>query len=537
MSNQENQIQKTPTVLCILDGWGIYHDYNGNAITQAQTPNFDMLWKEYSHTQIQASGKFVGLPEKEDGNSEAGHLNLGAGRIVKQDTVTVTEAIENGTFFKNPAFLSSVEHIKKSKSKLHLMGLLTGWQSAHADPNHIFALLKFYREQGIKNIYLHLFTDGRDSFQTGAADFLKKIEKELLPNEKIATISGRYYAMDRTNKWDRTEKVYNALVLGKASFYSKSAQEAIKQAYDRGETDEFILPTIIVKEGECDEKGVCISGKPVAHIDNNDAIIFFNLRSDRARQLTKSFVRPDFESKNPESFKRHKSLKNLSFVSMTDFGPDLNSVLSAFPSEDIKNSLPQTLKNLKQLYIAETEKFAHITYFFNGGFSDPISNEERKIIKSPDVSSYDKKPEMSAYEITDEILKSLQNNSHDFIAVNFANPDMVAHTGNLAAGIKAVEVIDECLGKIFTEIKNKNGLMFVVSDHGNAEEMIDEKTGEIDTQHSSYPVPFIIIDHRGSEIQKHNLAEQGFLANVAPTILQLLKIEKPKEMTAQSLII
>lgn len=535
-TSTSNNPNTTPTILLILDGWGIYHPYNGNAISQAHTPNYDSFLKKYPNIQLQASGKFVGLPAHEDGNSEAGHLNIGAGRIVKQDTVTVSESIQDGTFFKNPAFLAAAKHVKKNKSDLHLMGLLTGWQSAHADPNHLIALLKFYRKHNIKNVYLHLFTDGRDSYQYGALKFLKHIQQNLQPHEKIASITGRYYAMDRTKNWMRTEETCKALIADRAKYYARSAEEAIQRAYDRGETDEFIIPTIIVNNGKCNDEGICTGGDSIVNIKDHDAIVFFNLRSDRARQLTKVFVQPDFNKRNPGAFKCIHRLQDLIFVSMTDFGPDLDSILTAFPSSDLKNTLPMALKGLRQLYIAETEKYAHITYFFNGGYADPVAGEDRKIIDSPKISSYDLKPDMSVYQITDEVLKNLQNKKYDFYAINFANPDMVGHTGNLTAGIKACQSVDECLGKIYSEIKKQKGVLIITSDHGNVEEMIDEKTGEVDTQHSSFPVPFIVIDKRHHASEKINLKPDGKLANIAPTILNLLNIEKPKEMTEKSLI-
>lgn len=533
--NTKNKRLK-PVVLVILDGWGIYKNYNGNAITQAKTPTYSYLWQAYPHTQLQASGKYVGLPIGQDGNSEAGHLNLGAGRIIDQDTATISKAINSGVFFKNPAFKTTVKNIKKNKSQVHLIGLLSGWQSAHSDPDHLLALLTFYRQNNIKNVYLHLFTDGRDSYKYGALQFLKKLKKEMTNGEKIATVSGRYYAMDRKKTWEHTEKVYNAMVSGKAEFFARSAEEAIQQAYDRGETDEFILPTVVVEKGRCNEKGLCIGGYPVAKIDDNDSIVFFNLRSDRARQLTKSFVQVDFNKKNLGAFKREKVLKNLTFVAMTDFGPDLDSILSAFPSQDINMTLPKVLSDLKQLYIAETEKYAHVTYFFNGGYAAPVGGEERVMVPSPDVAAYDLKPEMSAFQVADYVLKSLRNNQHDFIVVNFANPDMVGHTGNLAAGIQAVEAVDKCLGKIYQEIKNKKGILLVTADHGNIEEMINIKTGEVDTQHSSFPVPFILVDEHSGK-KNYVLRSDGILGSVAPTVLDLMKIAKPKEMTEKPLII
>lgn len=524
-----------PVVLAILDGWGINKLYNGNAVELAKKPNFDFLWKNFSHTELQASGKYVGLPIHQDGNSEAGHLNLGAGRIVEQDSVIINKAIKSGVFFKNPAFQRVIEHAKRHNSTVHLMGLLTGWQSAHADPDHLLALLKLLRENKIKKICLHLFSDGRDSYKYGALKFLKQLEKKLLPYEKIATITGRYYAMDRRKDWSRTEKAYDAIVLGQAKYYARSASEAIERAYDRGETDEFILPTIIVKDGRCDKKGICLSGQPIGTINEKDSIIFFNLRSDRSRQLIKTFVQDKFNKQNPGSFIRKKVLKDLVFVSMTESGPDLDRVLSAFPSVNVKISLPLVLKEFTQLYIAETEKFAHITYFFNGGYPEAINGEERIMIPSPDVATYDLKPAMSALAINRIILKSLKTKKHEFIAVNFANPDMVAHTGNLAAGIKAVETVDECLGQLVVELKKQKGILIVTADHGNAEEMIDESTGEIDTQHSSYLVPFIVADF--GKNKKYKLNKKGVLANVAATILDLTKVDKPKEMSCESLIV
>ncbi len=355
-------------------------------------------------------------------------------------------------------------------------------------------------------------------------------------HEKIATVTGRYYAMDRKKKWERTKQTYEALVLGQSKEYAMSAESAIKNAYERGETDEFIQPTVIVDNGKCNKKGECVGGNPVATIDDNDAVVFFNLRSDRARQLTKSFVQKDFNKKNPGSFKRKKKPKKLMFVAMTDFGPDLDSIKVAFPSEDIKNCLPAVLKNTNQLYIAETEKYAHVTYFFNGGFADPINNEKRIMVPSPDVAKYDLKPEMSANQITDKIVNFINNKKYDFILVNFANPDMVGHTGNLTAGIKACECVDKNLGRILASIKKAQGLMLVTADHGNAEEMIDIQSGEVDTQHSSFPVPFIVGDYRSGRPVNYKLADKGILADVAPTLLKLLGQEKPQEMSGQSLV-
>ena len=536
-NKSENNKFRPPMILAILDGWGINKSYAGNAIELAHKPNYDFLWQNFPHTELQASGHYVGLPAKQDGNSEAGHLNLGAGRVVAQDSVIITQTIKSGLFFKNPAFLRTVEHAKHHNSDIHLLGLLTGWQSAHADPNHLLALLKIYREHKIKNVYLHLFTDGRDSFRYGALNFLAKLKKELKPNEKIASVMGRYYAMDRTKNWSRTKAAYDTLTIGQVKYYAHSAEEAIKFAYDRGETDEFIEPTLIVSQGIHGKKGAHISGKPIGLIKEKDSVVFFNLRSDRSRQLIKAFNQTDFNKKNSSSFKREKVLKDLVFVSMTECGPELENVLTAFPSVSVKKTLPFVLKDLKQLYLAETEKFAHVTYFFNGGYAEAVNGEDRLMIPSPDVASYDLQPEMSAFQICEILVNGLQKNKYEFITVNFANPDMVGHTGNLAAGIKAIEAVDKCLGQIFAALKVKRGLLVIVADHGNAEEMIDMKTGETDTQHSSFPVPFILADCRLNKKKKYLLKNKGGLSDVAPTILELLDFKKPREMSGESLII
>jgi len=512
--------QHKPTILIILDGWGIAPPSRGNAVYLAKPRNFNNLWKHYPHTELSASGRDVGLPRGQVGNSEAGHMNLGAGRRVIQDSVFISESISNGTFFKNPAFKAAARHVKKNHSRLHLMGLLSGDQSAHMYPEHLYALLNFAKEQKIPQVYLHLFTDGRDSPRESALEYLKKLEKVIkkIGIGKIATVSGRYFAMDRVRNWSRTEKVYNAIVGGEDA-KATSAEEAILKSYRNNITDEFILPTVIYEKG-----------KPVATVSSQDAIIFFNLRSDRARQLAKPFAQKDFDG-----FSRAKKLNNILFVAMTEFGPDLD-VLTAYPARTVKMSLPRVLarENLKQLYIAEAEKYAHVTYFFNGGFADPIRGEDRIKIPSPRVSTYDQKPEMSAGEVKNIVCKNIQNGTYDFILVNFANPDMVGHTGDLKAGIKAVKFVDRCVGEIINLILKKDGLVIITADHGNIEEMIYPKTGEVSTSHSKNLVPFIIVSPK-SKVQSPKLKE-GILGDVAPTLLELMKIKKPREMTGESLI-
>ena len=512
--------QKT-TLLLILDGWGIAPASIGNAITLAKTPCYNMLIKKYPNTKLIAHGLKVGLPKNQTGNSEAGHMNMGAGRIVLQDDRHITDAIKNGTFFKNSAFLEAINNVKKNKSNIHLMGLLSGNQSAHVDPEHLQALLELLRTKGIKNIYLHLFTDGRDSSPQVGLRYLKKLKNSFKNGEKIATISGRFYAMDRNKNWSRTELAYKAMVDGKGIFVD-SDEEAIIQAYNRGETDEFIKPTVI-----------CSNSKPIVKIKNNDSIIFFNLRSDRARQLTKLFVQKNVCDMNNNCKINVLKFKNLKFVSMTDFGPDLDSILAAFPSGDIKETLPMHLKNLRQLYLAESEKYAHVTYFFNGGYKDPVAGENREMIPSPNVFSYAQKPEMSADKICARIIQTLEKKLFDFYVVNFANPDMVGHTGDLKAGIKSVEKIDDCLSKIYEAFKQRDDIrILITADHGNIEEMINLVTGEVDTKHSTNPVPFILLD----KDLKNAKLKKGILADVAPTILDLLNIKKSKLMTGKSLI-
>lgn len=518
---------KEPYILIILDGWGIAPPSKGNAITQAETPNMDEFWTDFPHTKLCATGKCVGLSLNEMGGSEAGHLNLGAGRIIKQDSEYISEAIEDGTFFKNPVLIKALDHVKVHKSKLHLMGLLSSKDSPHSDPTHLAALLTLAKNNNLKKIYLHLFTDGRDTLPRSALKYLKKLKTTLkkIGVGEIASICGRYYAMDRTKNWARLHRAYQAIADGLANGEGGkekkviAAEEAIKEAYEEGLKDEFILPTVIV-----DKKGI-----PLAKVETNDSVVFFNLRSDRARQFSKLFV---LEKVDGIKRKFPKPL-NLFFVALTDFGPDL-PIKTAFPSRRIKKPLPLVLKNLKQLYITETEKYAHITYFFNGGSSCPLAGEKRICIPSPMVSSYDQIPEMSAKEITRVVIKNIKENICDFITINFANGDMVGHTGNLAAAIKAVEFVDKCIGKITDAVLRKNGVVFITADHGNADEMIDPKTGKALTMHSKNPVPFIIIN--GQTSRKFSLRKKGILGDLAPTILEVMGIEKPREMTGHSLI-
>lgn len=541
MQKNKKTNNNLPMILIILDGWGIAKPSEGNAVILAKTPSLDGLVKKYPNTQLCAHGKCVGLPAHQDGNSEAGHMNIGAGRIVVQEAVKIAKSIDDGTFLKNTAFIEAIKHVQKNKSKLHLIGMLSNGMSAHSDPKHILALLNIAREHKIKKVYLHLFTDGRDSPKYAALKLIEAIQRDYLKyNEYIATIIGRFYAMDRKKKWERLEMAYNALVLGKG-IEAKSPQAAITEAYNKGESDEFIQPYIITKKS-----------KPLPRIGDGDSVVFFNLRSDRARQLAKVFVQKKFSKSNPDSFVRKKVLKNLKFVAMTDFGPDLDSILTAYPSVDLRQTLPMQLADLSQLYITETEKYAHVTYFFNGGYADPVAGESRVVIASPDVRCYDETPAMKSADLAKIVINNLTGRrdmrispllkkgtkiaagKYDFTVLNFAAPDMIGHTGNLKAGIECCHQVDKYLGAIVKAYLKIKGTILVTADHGNIEEMINSETGEIDTEHSINPVPFIVVNEKLKN--KIRLCKNGALSDIAPTILELLGRKKPKEMAGKSLI-
>ncbi|HRY36524.1 MAG TPA: 2,3-bisphosphoglycerate-independent phosphoglycerate mutase [Candidatus Magasanikbacteria bacterium] len=516
--------KKNPVMLVIMDGWGIASPKNkGNPITPENAPNYFRWLKDFPNTKLEASGEAVGLFKDEEGNSEAGHMNLGAGRVVKQDAVYISDAIKDGTFFKNPAFDQAVHHIKKYNTAVHLIGLLSNHNSAHSCPEHLYALLDYFYQEKIQKVYLHLFTDGRDSGQHDAPKHLKLLKEKFHGNEKIATVLGRFYGMDRGKNWERIKKAYDALVECKSCRTAESAEDALTLAYNSGETDEFIVPTVIVEKN-----------KAIAKINDNDAIFFFNLRSDRARQLTKAFVQPDFEKVNPDSFRRSRVPKNTRFVAMTDFGPDLPGVLTAFPSRDVVNSLTQVLCPMKQLYISETEKFAHVTYFFNGGYAKHFCDDRWIKVESKVVDSYVACPQMSSKQMTDILIKNLEKKEYDFICVNYPNPDMVGHTGDLIAGVMAVKTVDTEVDRLIKTALKKDCTVLVTADHGNVEAMINLKTGEVDTEHSTNPVPLILMNN--DFYKKKKQLKKGRLADVAPTILKLFNLKKPKEMTGKSLI-
>ena len=525
MSNKSKQ-NNLPLILVILDGWGLAKPNRGNAVTLSKTPTMSGLVKKYTNTKLHAHGKYVGLPAKQVGNSEAGHMNIGGGRLVEQDAVVISRSISDGTFYKNSAFLGAIRHVNKMNSKFHLVGMLSNGQSPHSDPTHLAAILRLLKERGVNNIYLHIITDGRDSPKYASLNLIDELEKKLTNNERIATVMGRFYAMDRKKTWDRTEKAFRALVSGQGR-KATTAQEAITEAYNRGESDEFIEPYIIENVP-----------KDNSRIEDGDSVAFFNLRSDRSRQLTKAFVQNNFNKMNPGSFKRGKKLQHLYFVAMTDFGPDLDEILTAYPSTDLRGTLPMQLADLSQLYIAETEKYAHVTYFFNGGYSGTVANEQHLRIQSPNVRSYDETPAMSSQALADTVIANLKSGKgkkpkYDFCVLNFAAPDMIGHTGNLKAGIECCEKIDKLLARIVKAYLAVNGTVIVTADHGNVENMINLKTGEIHTEHTTNPVPFIVINKKIRN--KIKLKPNGILGDIGPTILDLLGRKKPKDMSGKSL--
>jgi 2,3-bisphosphoglycerate-independent phosphoglycerate mutase len=540
--------------LVVLDGWGIASPGPGNAISQAKTINFNRFWASFPHTQLLASGEAVGLPRSEAGNTETGHLNLGAGRIVYQDLERINMAIANGTFFKNPVFLGAMKHVKENSSNLHIMGLV-GASGIHSNLEHLFALIQACAQQGLNNnVFVHLFTDGRDSPPTASIEYVKKVGENLMQEGvgQIASIMGRYWAMDRDRRWDRTAKAYFALTKGEG-LPVKTPEEAIEISYKDGKTDEFIEPAVITDQ----------AGKPIVLIKDNDAVIFFNFRIDRPRQLTSAFVVQDFNDrsllldfdpylekyekthliskieKQQKLFDRGQILKNLFFVTMTEYSQSLVTAGTkvAYGPEHVDMPIGRVLSenNLKQLKMAESEKERFVTYYFNGLREEAFIGEERLIIPSPQIATYDLKPEMSAYEITDSLISKLKEPfDFSFVLVNFANPDMVAHTGSIGPAVKACEVLDECLGKISNSVEALGGTLLITGDHGNCEEMINNQTGQIDTEHNGNPVPFIVVSKdllgRGQTLQS------GILADVAPTILSILGIQKPSSMTGRDLL-
>ena len=498
---------KKPIALIIMDGYGINQNTEGNAIVAAKKPHLDKLLAEYPHSQLSASGLDVGLPDGQMGNSEVGHTNIGAGRIVYQMLVKISKDINDGKIYENKALSDAMDAAKANGKSLHLMGLLSN-SGVHSHNEHLYGLLKMAKKKGIENVYVHTFLDGRDVPPTSGAEFMAELEKEIkeIGVGSVATIMGRFYAMDRDNAWDRVEKAYKAMVDGEG-IQETDAVTAVKNSYANDITDEFVIPTVVDKNGM---------------IKEGDSVIFFNFRPDRARQITRTFVDPDFTGFERKYFP-------VNFVCMTQYDESMPNVTVAYPPETLEMTFGEYIskKGLTQLRIAETEKYAHVTYFFDGGVELNLEGCQRILIPSPKVATYDLKPEMSAFTITETLLKELDKD-YDFIVLNFANGDMVGHTGNLKATIKAMEAIDECLGKIYDKIKEKNGVLLITDDHGNSDEMLDFE-GRILTAHSLNKVPFIITN-------KNLKLKNGKLANIAPTILELLNLPKPKEMTEESLI-
>ncbi|MEY3219372.1 MAG: 2,3-bisphosphoglycerate-independent phosphoglycerate mutase [Pseudomonadota bacterium] len=503
-----------PLALIILDGWGYSENAEFNAIAQANTPIWDDLWAHSPHILLDASALAVGLPDGQMGNSEVGHLNLGAGRVVYQDYTRVSLAIKDGSFYKNPNLINAVQGAVKNNAAVHIFGLLSDG-GVHSHEEHLIAMFELAAMQGAEKIYFHAFLDGRDTPPQSAAVWIEKVEKcfKKLQKGRFATVSGRYYAMDRDKRWDRVERAYRAIVDADGEFVAPNAMIALQNAYARGENDEFVKPTII---------------EPAVKMENGDAIIFMNFRSDRARQITRAFIEENFED-----FQRNRVIKLSNFVCLTEYHKDFKTPI-AFPPQSLNKVLGEVISTLglKQLRIAETEKYAHVTFFFNGGEEKVYEGEDRILIPSPKVATYDLKPDMSAPEVTEKLISAIKENKYDVIICNFANTDMVGHTGFLDAAIKAVETVDSCLGEIRAAIEQQGGEMLITADHGNAEKLFDPETNQPHTAHTTNLVPFIYVGKRNITFSK----DQGILADVAPTLLNLMQISIPQEMTGTPLI-
>jgi 2,3-bisphosphoglycerate-independent phosphoglycerate mutase len=509
-------MSRKPILLLILDGWGYSESSADNAIHGARTPVWDHLWADYPHTLIQTSGGAVGLPDGQMGNSEVGHMNLGAGRIVYQDFTRITRAIETGEFFHNPILCRAIDGACADAKAVHIMGLMSPG-GVHSHDDHLKALLSMAAGRGAERIYLHAFLDGRDTPPQSAAASIRALQETFsgLGRGRFASLIGRYYAMDRDQRWDRIEQAYRLLTSGVAEFTVDDAEQGLRQAYARGETDEFVKPTAIVGDDQTP-----------AVIEDGDCVIFANFRADRARQLSRAFTEPDFDG-----FKRDRTPRPGAFVCMTQYHKDIAAGV-AFPPEELRHGLGEIIAGhgLKQLRIAETEKYAHVTFFFNGGEETVFPGEQRILVPSPKVATYDLQPEMSAGELTDRLIDAIRTGDFDVIVCNYANPDMVGHTGVYRAAVAAAETIDRCLGQIYDALREVNGEMLITADHGNLEQMRDPDSGQPHTAHTTNPVPLIYMGRPG------RLAETGALCDIAPTILRLLDLPQPQEMTGQSLV-
>lgn len=512
-------MSKKPVVLMVLDGYGITDKTEGNAIYMANTPVMDKLMAECPYVRGNASGLAVGLPDGQMGNSEVGHMNIGAGRIIYQDLTSITKAIEDGDFFENEAMLEAIENCKKNNSDLHLWGLLSDG-GVHSHNTHLYGILELCKKQGFDRVYVHPFLDGRDTPPASGKDYVAALVDKMqeIGVGKVASISGRYYAMDRDNNWDRVEKAYAAMVYGEGVKAADPVQ-AVADSYANDKTDEFVLPTVIEADG-----------KPVATVKANDSVIFFNFRPDRAREITRAFCADEFTG-----FERKGGKLPLTYVCFKDYDESIPNKIIAFKKQEIKNTLGEYLaaNGLKQLRTAETEKYAHVTFFFNGGVEEPNKDEDRVLVKSPAVATYDLQPEMSAPEVSEKLNAAIRSGKYDVIIINFANPDMVGHTGVIPAAVKAVETVDQCVETAVEAIKEVDGVLFICADHGNAEQMIDYKTKAPHTAHTTNPVPFILVNYDDSV----KLREGGCLADIAPTLLEIMGLPQPEEMTGKSLIV
>ncbi|MEY8329433.1 2,3-bisphosphoglycerate-independent phosphoglycerate mutase [Lachnospiraceae bacterium 48-33] len=511
-------MSKKPVVLMILDGYGLNEITEGNAVALANTPVMDKLMAEYPFVRGNASGMAVGLPNGQMGNSEVGHLNMGAGRIVYQELTRITKEIQDGDFFKNEALLNAMNNCKKNNSALHTFGLLSDG-GVHSHITHLFGLLEMAKREGLSKVYVHAFLDGRDTAPTSGKDFMKELcdKMEEIGIGEVATVTGRYYAMDRDNRWDRVEKAYKAITQGEG-IEAECPVKAIEDSYAADVTDEFVKPTVIIKDGA-----------PVATIKDGDSVVFFNFRPDRAREITRTFCTDEFDG-----FERPHRIKT-TYVCFTEYDVTIPNKEIAFKKVSIDNTFGEFLAahHMTQARIAETEKYAHVTFFFNGGVEEPNEGEDRILVKSPKVATYDLKPEMSAYEVCDNLTNAIRSGKYDVIIINFANPDMVGHTGIESAAIKAVEAVDECVGKTVEAIKETDGVLFICADHGNAEQLIDYETKESFTAHTTNQVPFILVNADSS----YKLREGGCLADIVPTLIEIMGMEQPKEMTGKSLLV
>lgn len=510
-------LKRYPFVLMILDGWGCRSEHDNNAIYAAKKPIWDHLWKTYPHGELAASGLAVGLPKGQMGNSEVGHLNIGTGRVICQDSNRIEKAIDDGSFFENEIFQAAIKKVLASNKTLHILGLLSPG-GVHSHENHIHALIELAHRQQVKKIAVHTFLDGRDMPPKSAMSSIIRLENKFkqLGVGVIASLMGRYYAMDRDNRWDRIEKAYQCLTEGKTNYHANTAEKALELAYARNETDEFVSPTCIH----------AVNKSPLT-IEDDDVVVFMNYRADRVRQLTRAFVETDFKG-----FHRNRKIELADFVTLTEYAKELKTSIAFLPQRPI-NGLGEVISQhgLSQLRLAETEKYAHVTFFFNGGIEKPFPGEERLLIPSPKVSTYDQRPQMSAVEITAHLIEAIKSEKYSLIVCNFANPDMVGHTGNFDAAVKAIETIDVCLGRIVEVLKNVDGEVIIAADHGNAECMYNHAYKQRHTAHTNNPVPFIYVG-RKAEVIRNDAA----LSDIAPTILELLNFKKPKEMTGKTFL-